>query len=64
MQEIRKLGKEKNLTFKVGTTKIEAVRAIQRTEGNFDCFARAENKYCDQTNCLFYQDCMKLSRTQ
>lgn len=61
MQEIRKMGREHGLSFKVGTTKVEAIRAIQRAEGNFDCFGRAGNKYCDQQDCLFYQDCMKVS---
>ncbi|MFP4657883.1 MAG: hypothetical protein ACLFMP_04250 [Desulfonatronovibrionaceae bacterium] len=61
MQKVRELGKKHGLSFKVGSTKVNAIRAIQRSEGNFDCFARAGNKYCDQENCLFYQDCMQLS---
>jgi len=46
----------------VGMDKIEAIRSIQRTEGNFDCFARVKNGYCDQMGCLFYEDCMKSSQ--
>ncbi len=62
MQEIRKLGRKHGLTFSVGTTKVDAVRAIQKKEGNFDCFGRAGNQYCDQMDCTFYTECMKNSK--
>jgi hypothetical protein len=39
-------------------SKKELIRAIQRKEGNFDCFGTAVN-YCDQFNCLWRQDCLK-----
>ena len=55
------MAKEKNIKVPVTMTKIEAVRVIQRTEGNFDCFATALNGFCDQNGCLFYEDCMILS---
>jgi hypothetical protein len=61
MQEVRVLGRTKGLRFKVGMTKVEAIRAIQRAEGNFDCFARAGAGYCDQLNCLFRDECLRLS---
>jgi hypothetical protein len=44
----------------VGTTRLqkaELIKAIQLAEGNFDCFGTAED-YCDQTSCLFRQDCL------
>ncbi|WP_432737773.1 hypothetical protein [Maridesulfovibrio sp. FT414] len=41
-----------------GLSLVEAVRLLQRLEGNFDCFARAESGFCDQTECLFYEECM------
>jgi len=42
--------------------RIEEVRALQRNEGNFDCFATASGGYCDQAGCLFRSECMSLAR--
>lgn len=61
MKEIRQLAKEKSIKIPFAISKIEAVRMIQRHEGNFDCFARAQGGYCDQDVCLFFEDCMILS---
>lgn len=61
MKEIRQLAKGKNIKIPVTLTKIEAVRVIQKSEGNFDCFARSVSGYCDQTGCIFFDDCMDLS---
>jgi hypothetical protein len=38
--------------------KAELIKAIQKAEGNFDCFGTAYN-YCDQGNCLFRKDCLR-----
>ena len=60
MQEVRKMAKD--LGIKTGgVSKMEAVRAIQRAEGNFDCFGRAFGGFCDQSDCLFYEECIRLS---
>lgn len=40
-----------------GKNKVELIREIQRTEGNFDCFGSAEG-YCDQDQCLFRSACL------
>lgn len=61
MQDVRALGRKNGLRFGVGVTKVEAIRAIQRAEGNFDCFARAGSGYCDQLSCLFRTECLLLS---
>jgi len=42
--------------------RIEIVRTAQRREGNFDCFAKAINGYCDQVRCAYHADCLRLSR--
>ena len=34
------------------------IRSIQRVEGNFDCFRKAE-EYCDQINCCWRQYCLE-----
>ncbi|MFP4258967.1 MAG: hypothetical protein ACLFRE_08170 [Desulfovermiculus sp.] len=62
MQDVRDLGRKNGLRFGVGVTKVEAIRAIQRAEGNFDCFARAGSGYCDQLSCLFRAECLSLSQ--
>ena len=60
MREIRQMAREKGAM--VGNmTKVDAVRMIQLTEGNFDCFAKAASGQCDQGECMFREDCLKLS---
>jgi hypothetical protein len=57
VQQIRAIARERGL--KPGNaSKVELVRAIQRSEGNSDCFARADSNFCDQTGCLWREDCM------
>ncbi len=43
-------------------SRIEAVRRQQLEEGNFDCFARALDGYCDQGGCVYYEECLIISR--
>ena len=38
--------------------KAELIRAIQRAEGNFDCFGTAKSGECGQINCLWREDCL------
>ncbi len=38
--------------------KAELIRAIQKAEGNFDCFASAAAGFCDQLNCIWRKDCL------
>ena len=61
MKEIRDLARERSLKMPFGVTKVQAIRLIQLSEGNSDCFARAVEGHCDQHGCLFYQECLKLS---
>ncbi|PKM44737.1 MAG: SAP domain-containing protein [Gammaproteobacteria bacterium HGW-Gammaproteobacteria-1] len=42
--------------------KAELVHRIQRAEGNFDCFASPINGICDQTGCLWRDDCFESAR--
>jgi hypothetical protein len=58
MQEIRARGKAMGVNIKVGTTKAEAIRSIQRAEGNFDCYGTSQDGQCDQESCLFREDCI------
>jgi hypothetical protein len=36
----------------------DLVKAIQRKEGNFDCFGTAVN-YCDQSVCCWREACLR-----
>ncbi len=36
----------------------EIIRAIQRSEGNFDCFGSALSGECTQADCLWKIDCL------
>ena len=57
MQEIRAIARERSI--KPGKRrKVELIRALQRAEGNFDCFGRNGGNYCDQAACLWREDCL------
>ena len=61
MQEIRSIAKEFGLkTSRI--SKVNLVRSIQQTEGNFDCFATATDGECDQSGCLWRKDCLSLGK--
>lgn len=42
--------------------RVEAVRLEQRSGGNFDCFGRAGQGYCDQGACAYHAECLSVSR--
>lgn len=42
--------------------RVEAVRLEQRSQGNFDCFGRAGEGYCDQGACAYHAECLSVSR--
>jgi predicted metal-binding transcription factor (methanogenesis marker protein 9) len=56
MEQLREIAKKYHLRS-VGVTKAELIRAIQRAEGNFDCFGSAE-RWCDQSACLYRDLCL------
>lgn len=43
-------------------SKTELIKAIQKIEGNFDCFATAYDGICDQTGCIWRLDCFEASK--
>jgi hypothetical protein len=60
MNEVRARAKDLGITIKVGSTKVDAIRAIQRAEGYEDCFGRGLYNSCGQDMCLFRADCIKI----
>ncbi len=61
MQQLRAIARDKGVhPGRLG--KVALVRAIQRQEGNFDCFATARTQCCDQGECLWQPDCFALAK--
>ena len=57
LQTIRTIAKAQGIS----TQKLDKptlIRAIQRQEGNFDCFGSAAAGFCDQGTCLWREDCL------
>ncbi len=61
LQELRVIAKEKGISASK-MTKPDMIRAIQRSEGNFDCFGYAHDGYCDQAGCIWMEDCLPRTR--
>lgn len=45
-------------------SKTELIKAIQTSEGNFDCFASAYGGECDQDDCSWREDCFEAARQE
>lgn len=61
MQEIR--GLAKNLGIKTSRmSKARLIQAIQLNEGNFNCFSSAANGECDQSQCVWRNDCFTAAK--
>lgn len=61
MQEIRERAKD----FGIKTArmnKLDLIREIQLSEGNFGCFASATDGECDQTACMWRKDCFAAAK--
>lgn len=56
MKEIREMARQLGIRS-ARMRKAELVRAIQRAEGNFDCYGTATEEECSQGNCLWREDC-------
>ena len=56
MKKIKEIAQKNGVTpGKMGRTGL--IRAIQRAEGNSDCFATMHVNDCNQMNCLWRADC-------
>lgn len=61
IQDIREIAADNGI--KPGKmNKVGLVREIQRTEGNFDCFATTYDGVCDQYGCMWRDDCFAASK--
>jgi hypothetical protein len=57
IREVRKIAKGHGIKSEK-MKKGDIIRAIQRAEGNFDCFGSARSGECSQTECLWRKDCL------
>jgi hypothetical protein len=62
IQRVREIARERGLQ-PGKAEKEELIKAIQRQEGNFDCFATAYDGMCDQTGCRWREDCFAAARS-
>lgn len=56
--EIRERGQAMGIMGLAGLRKGEMIRAIQRTEGNQDCFGADRRFDCPQMGCCWRSDCL------
>lgn len=57
LKEVKEMAR--NFDIKAGKMKKdEIIRAIQRSEGNYDCFGTALSGDCSQEDCLWREDCL------
>ena len=54
---LQKLARQHHV-FDASLDKAALIRKIQLAEGNFDCYARAGEGECDQSECLWRKDCL------
>ncbi len=59
LQDIKKLAQQVGIP--ATGNKGDLIKSIQLKEGNFDCFGTAINRFCDQWNCIWRNDCLKPS---
>jgi len=59
-KELIKMARKLNISD-TGLSNVELIRKVQQSEGNFDCYARASEGVCDQSECLWREDCLQLS---
>jgi hypothetical protein len=60
MKEIRTMARQLGIRS-TRMEKAELIRAIQRAEGNYDCYGTATEAGCDQDECLWRENFFKES---
>ena len=62
IQDVRAIAKKLGVNS-ARQKKADLIRAIQKAEGNFDCYGTAAAGFCDQLACAWRPDCLKESAT-
>jgi hypothetical protein len=60
LKEVKAIAKAKGIQAG-NLEKTELIRAIQKAEGNFDCYGSAASGNCTQSGCQWRQDCLSVS---
>ena len=60
MNEVRKIAKAHGIKTS-RMKKADVIKFIQKSEGNYACFATASTGNCDQAECLWREDCLLTS---
>ncbi len=61
IQEVR--DKAKGFGIKTSRmSKMKLIHEIQLSEGNFNCFASAIDGECDQSGCIWREDCFAAAK--
>lgn len=58
LEQVRAIAKEMGIN-PGQIKKAELIRAIQRAEGNDDCFGTGQSQSCGQAGCLWRDDCIR-----
>jgi DNA-binding IscR family transcriptional regulator len=58
ISQVREIARKRGIRT-ARMAKADIVRAIQRAEGNFDCFGTATEEECDQEECLWREECFR-----
>ena len=56
-EEVRSIARSRQVSLG-GLSKANLIRKIQQHEGNFCCFGSASGGDCDQSDCLWRDDCL------
>ena len=56
LDDVKKIAKERGLQSR-NMKKADLIRAIQRNEGNTDCYNTNSAESCGQVSCLWRDDC-------
>jgi hypothetical protein len=56
LQDVRAIAEKRGVDAG-NLNKTDLIKAIQRAEGNKDCYMSAQVLNCEQTNCLWREDC-------
>ncbi len=58
VQEVKIIARSRGRIISGSMKKEEIIRAIQKSEGNFDCFKATASEWCDQSGCFWRKDCL------
>jgi hypothetical protein len=58
LQEVKAIARQRGIDYG-RIRKDELIKAIQRAEGNNDCFGTELSRDCGQISCLWRKDCLK-----